>query len=57
MEHQMTDQITAQELATLLAEFREGIPNWMFSRDYNADKVRELMKLRRRAFPKTVPEE
>lgn len=38
----------------LRQEFPEGVPNWMLTRDYTTAKIRELMKLRREAFPKTV---
>jgi len=47
--------ITDDERKALLAEYRE-IPRWMLTRDHTVEEIRELMDLRRRAFPKTKPE-
>jgi hypothetical protein len=44
--------MTKQELETLLAEFPEA-PRWIAER--SLDEARELMRLRRRAFPGTDP--
>jgi hypothetical protein len=41
-----------QEVATLKAEYPE-VPPWMLQRGYTLEQARELMALRRRAFPKS----
>jgi hypothetical protein len=46
--------MTALELDRLRQEFPEGIPPWMLEREYTAEQVRELMRLRREAFPRTA---
>ena len=46
--------ITKQDKFRLKQEFPEGIPAWMWERGYDADKVRKLMKGRRRVFPSTI---
>ena len=46
--------ITKHQVKALEREFPEGIPAWMLTGGHSADQIRELMKLRRMAFPKTA---
>ena len=45
--------LKTEDQTALKTEYPEGIPPWMFERDYTADQIRDLMNLRRQAFPKT----
>jgi len=45
--------MTAHDFATLRAEFPEA-PAWIAERDLGLEQARQLMLLRRRAFPKTA---
>lgn len=48
--------MTTADQAALKAEFPEILDgHWILARDYTLEQARELVLLRRRAFPKTAP--
>ena len=46
--------ITQAELDELAKTYPEGVPNWM--KDRPVEDTKQLMELRRKAFPKTIKE-